>query len=72
MARRAGFSNVSLDLMMWLPQQTVADWLESVEALIRIGPDHASLYLLEIYPNAPLRDAMARGQWSQAPDEDAA
>ena len=72
MARQAGFSNVSLDLMMWLPQQSVADWLESVDSLIRIGPDHASLYLLEIYPNAPLRDAMARGQWSQAPDDDAA
>jgi oxygen-independent coproporphyrinogen-3 oxidase len=30
------------------------------------------LYLLEIYPNAPLRDEMARGGWSQAPDDDAA
>ena len=71
-ARQAGFSNVSLDLMMWLPQQSVVEWLQSVDSLIRIGPDHASLYLLEIYPNAPLRDAMARGQWSQAPDDDAA
>jgi oxygen-independent coproporphyrinogen-3 oxidase len=58
--------------MMWLPQQSVDEWLYSVDSLIRIGPDHASLYLLEIYPNAPLRDAMARGQWSQAPDDDAA
>jgi oxygen-independent coproporphyrinogen-3 oxidase len=72
LARAAGFHNVSLDLMMWLPQQTVAHWLESVEALIRLDPEHASLYLLEIYPNAPLRDAMARGKWSVAPDEDAA
>ncbi len=72
MAREAGFDNVSLDLMMWLPQQSVADWLSSVEGLIELGPEHASLYLLEIYPNAPLRDAMARGQWSVAADEDAA
>jgi oxygen-independent coproporphyrinogen-3 oxidase len=71
-ARRAGFDNISLDLMMWLPQQSVAEWLESVEALIDVGPEHASLYLLEIYPNAPLRDAMARGRWSLAPDDDAA
>ena len=27
-ARAAGFSNVSLDLMMWLPEQRVSDWLE--------------------------------------------
>jgi oxygen-independent coproporphyrinogen III oxidase len=72
MARAAGFDNVSLDLMMWLPQQSVADWLVSVENLIGLGPEHASLYLLEIYPNAPLRDTMARGQWSVAADEDAA
>jgi len=71
-ARRAGFDNISLDLMMWLPQQSVAEWLQSVEALIDVGPEHASLYLLEIYPNAPLRDAMARGRWSLAPDDDAA
>jgi putative oxygen-independent coproporphyrinogen III oxidase len=72
MARAAGFDNVSLDLMMWLPQQSIADWLTSVDGLIGLGPEHASLYLLEIYPNAPLRDAMARGRWSVAPDEDAA
>ena len=71
-ARRAGFDNISLDLMMWLPQQTIPQWLESVDALIGVGPDHASLYILELYPNAPLREAMARGQWSLAPDDDAA
>jgi oxygen-independent coproporphyrinogen-3 oxidase len=72
MARAAGFDNISLDLMMWLPQQTVAQWLESVDALIALGPDHASLYMLEIYPNAPIRDAMARGRWSIAPEDDVA
>jgi len=72
LAREAGFGNVSLDLMMWLPQQSVEQWLSSVDALIGLGPDHASLYLLEIYPNAPLRDTMARSKWSLAPDDDAA
>jgi len=72
MARAAGFDNISLDLMMWLPQQTVGQWLESVDALIALGPEHASLYILELYANAPLRDTMARAQWSLAPDDDAA
>ncbi len=61
-ARAAGFDNLSLDLMMWLPGQSTEDWLASVDALIDLQPDHASLYLLEIYPNAPLRDEMARGR----------
>jgi oxygen-independent coproporphyrinogen-3 oxidase len=71
-ARAAGFDNVSLDLMMWLPQQSAADWQESIDRLVELRPDHVSLYLLELYPNAPIKDAMARGGWSQAPDEDAA
>jgi oxygen-independent coproporphyrinogen III oxidase len=71
-AREAGFDNISLDLMMWLPGQSPAAWLESVDGAIALGPDHLSLYMLEVYPNAPLRDEMARAKWSQAPDEDAA
>ena len=71
-AREAGFDNVSLDLMMWLPQQSAVDWRESVHALIAVAPEHASLYLLELYPNAPLKEDMARGGWSLAPDDDAA
>jgi oxygen-independent coproporphyrinogen-3 oxidase len=71
-ARTAGFDNVSLDLMMWLPQQDVATWLRSVDKLIAVGPEHASLYMLEVYPNAPLKEEMARARWSQAPDDDVA
>ena len=71
-ARAAGFDNISLDLMMWLPAQRLDQWLASVDAAAALGPEHLSLYLLEVYPNAPLKDEMARARWSQAPDEDAA
>jgi oxygen-independent coproporphyrinogen III oxidase len=71
-ARAAGIPNISLDLMMWLPQQSTAEWRESIEALVEVGPEHASLYLLELYPNAPLKETMARAGWSLAPDDDAA
>jgi oxygen-independent coproporphyrinogen-3 oxidase len=70
--RAAGVGNLSLDLMLWLPQQTPSDWLATVEGLIALDPEHASLYILELYPNAPLRDEMARSRWSLAPDDDAA
>ncbi len=70
--RAAGVDNLSLDLMLWLPQQTPDDWSATVEGLIALDPDHASLYLLELYPNAPLREEMARAKWSLAPDDDAA
>jgi len=72
LARAAGFDNISLDLMMWLPGQSVTQWLESIDAAIALAPDHLSLYMLEVYPNAPLRDEMARSRTSQAPDDDVA
>jgi oxygen-independent coproporphyrinogen-3 oxidase len=71
-ARRAGFDNLSLDLMMWLPGQRVEQWLESIDRAIELAPEHLSLYMLEVYPNAPLKDEMARARWSQAPDADVA
>ena len=71
-ARAAGFRNLSFDLMFWLPGQPLASWLRTVDAAVALAPDHLSLYLLELYANAPLRDAMAREPWSQAPDDEAA
>jgi oxygen-independent coproporphyrinogen-3 oxidase len=71
-ARIAGFRNISFDLMLWLPGQTFASWLRTVDEAIALEPDHLSLYLLELYPNAPLKEAMARAPWLQAPDDEAA
>src|SRR5438093_7775992 len=44
-ARAAGFDNVSLDLMMWLPEQQISHWLESVGGALALEPEHLSLYL---------------------------
>ncbi|MEO8480964.1 MAG: radical SAM family heme chaperone HemW [Acidobacteriota bacterium] len=80
-ARAAGVDNLSLDLMFWLPGQSTASWLASVEQAIGLAPDHLSLYLLELYPNAPLREAIRRPpdgvqsdnvSWAQAADDEAA
>jgi oxygen-independent coproporphyrinogen-3 oxidase len=71
-ARRAGFDNLSFDLMFWLPGQSRETWRRTVDSAIALTPDHLSLYLLEIYPNAPIKEDLARAGWSQAPDDDAA
>lgn len=67
-----GIRSVSFDLMLWLPGQSPSSWRRTVEQTIALGPDHLSLYLLELYPNAPLKEEMARAGWSQTPDDDAA
>ena len=72
MARTAGFDNVSLDLMMWLPEQNVAQWLSSVERAIAVTPEHMSLYILEVYPHLPLKQEIDAQRWTQVEDEAAA
>jgi oxygen-independent coproporphyrinogen-3 oxidase len=71
-AKGIGFNSVSFDLMLWLPEQTTESWRRTVDIAISQSPDHLSLYLLELYPNAPLKEEMARSKWSQTPDDDAA
>jgi oxygen-independent coproporphyrinogen-3 oxidase len=39
---------VNVDLIAGLPGQTMASWMESVEAVCRLGVEHASLYMLEV------------------------
>ncbi len=70
--RAAGCGNMSVDIMLWLPAQTRDQCRTTVDELLALELDHASLYLLELYPNAPLREDMARAGWSMAPDDDAA
>jgi oxygen-independent coproporphyrinogen III oxidase len=80
-ARAAGFTNLSFDLMFWLPGQSMASWTDTICRAIDLAPDHLSLYLLELYPNAPIKEAMARvsaagpagaAAWAQASDDEAA
>lgn len=67
MGRGAGIQNVSLDLMLWLPGQTPRTWRSTVAKAIELRPEHVSLYLLELYPNAPLKEAMARASGAAVP-----
>jgi oxygen-independent coproporphyrinogen-3 oxidase len=51
LARQAGFSNINLDLMHGLPDQSEADALEDLNRAIQLGPEHLSWYQLTIEPN---------------------
>jgi oxygen-independent coproporphyrinogen-3 oxidase len=69
-AKAAGFTSVSFDLMFWLPGQSIASWLRTVDEAVALDPNHLSLYLLELYPNAPIKESLARNPL--ASDDDAA
>lgn len=50
-ARKAGFTNLNLDLMHSLPKQTVEEGLEDLKAALSHAPEHLSWYQLTIEPN---------------------
>jgi oxygen-independent coproporphyrinogen-3 oxidase len=47
-ARRAGFRNISLDLIAGLPYQTPSSWQETLRATLDLAPEHVSVYIFEI------------------------
>jgi len=70
-ARRAGFENLSLDLIYGLPFQSREDWSTTVELVSGLHPNHFSLYALTMEHGTPF------GHWSErglmpTPDPDVA
>jgi oxygen-independent coproporphyrinogen III oxidase len=47
-ARASGFESVSIDLIYGIPGQSVDDWRANLRAAIGLGPDHVSLYALQL------------------------
>lgn len=71
MARRAGFDNLSLDLMYALPGQTMEDWQGTLDAATALSPEHLSAYNLIVEEGTPLAENVARGALT-VPDDDMA
>ncbi|MFZ5773244.1 MAG: radical SAM family heme chaperone HemW [Thermodesulfobacteriota bacterium] len=69
MARDAGFANINLDLMYGLPGQTQQEWQQTLEAAMRLAPEHFSLYELMVEEKTPLAALVAGGK-VRLPGED--
>ena len=73
--RAAGFDNISMDLIAGLAHQTRESWEVSVAQLLRIRPEHVSIYMLEVDEGSRLgREVLAGGKRYSAgliPDDDA-
>jgi len=69
--RRAGFQNLSLDLIAGLPDQTLDDWEFNLREALALAPEHLSLYLLEIKQGTQLHMQIEREKRPR-PDDDVA
>jgi oxygen-independent coproporphyrinogen-3 oxidase len=71
-AKRAGFAQVSLDLIYGTPGERLDDWRASLEAAISAGPDHISAYSLIVEPGTRLAARVRRGELPMTDEDDLA
>jgi len=51
--RKAGFRNVSIDLMYGLPGQDIYHWQQTLDNVLRLLPEHVSCYALKVEEGTP-------------------
>ena len=80
MAKKVGFSNINMDLILGLPGETVEDVARTLEGVRAMGPESMTVHSLaikrasrlnqnlELYPPAPVSDVnqMIQMSWEQA------
>ena len=66
MARDAGFSNINIDLMSAIPDQTYEGWIHNLRTVAGLDPEHISAYSLIIEEGTPFASRTLN-----LPDEDA-
>ncbi len=67
-AREAGFANINIDLMSALPGQHMDRWIQTLEKVLMLRPEHLSAYSLIIEEGTRLYEN--RDAWASVPDED--
>lgn len=69
-ARNVGFANINVDLMINLPLQTVKDVEESVKEIIKLKPEHISVYSLIVEEETPISKMLENKEIKLASDEE--
>lgn len=67
--RHAGIQELSLDLIFAVPEFLDRSWTRDLDEVLKLDPDHLSLYGLTVEPKTPLGRWTARGEVAEAPEE---
>ena len=59
LARQEGFKNISVDLISSLPGQTLESWKEELQEIVRLNPEHVSVYQLILEEGTPFYETYA-------------
>lgn len=69
MARKVGFKNINVDLMLGLPNQTIKDLSNSIDKIIQLNPEHISIYSLILEESTVLFNLIEQGKLILPSDE---
>jgi oxygen-independent coproporphyrinogen-3 oxidase len=69
LVRACGIRNLSLDLILGLPEQTETQWMASLDSAVRLEPAHISIYMLELDEKSALHRSLVAGG-RKVPDEE--
>lgn len=69
LARETGFKNINIDLMIGVPGQKIGDLKNTLQDIIKLEPEHISVYSLIIEENTPIEKMLENGE-IKLPDED--
>ena len=69
LARKIGFNNINVDLILGLPNQRIVDLKESLSKIIELNPEHISVYSLIVEENTPISKMIEKGELV-LPDEE--
>ncbi len=67
-ARRAGFDNINVDLIFGLPGDDRRAFRETLETLVRLGPEHISAYSLIVEEGTKIAARIDRGELPEPDD----
>ena len=62
-AGKAGFENISIDLIYGVPGETRASWIKDLKKALETGVSHISAYMLTLEAGTPLAEQMKQGRF---------
>jgi len=68
-AKKAGFSNISIDLIYGLPNQTLEEWERNIRIAVELDVQHISAYNLTYHEGTVFYDRLKKGILKELPDE---
>lgn len=68
-ARKCGFLNINIDLMFGIPGQTLGMWIDTLNKVIELSPEHISFYSLQIEDGTKFYSMLQEGSLIESDDQ---